>query len=301
MATNGSNKSKRNGRPADGLSKEQQLHAYQARPDGEWLTSNQGVRIPHTDDSLKAGERGPTLMEDSTSVKRSPTSTTSGFLSASYTREDPARTAISRCTNRWPSTAAHPSCRTRRRRRPYSCASRRCSGRAAQPTPSATYAALPPNSTPTPCSFLGLVLLGSSTYCSWPARPRRRSLPAPARTRDALLLAGAGPPVAGGRGVLRPALGVDSVGQDVRPDGPSRRRAVRPRRRAGAGSGGRAGEGVRRGAVLARGLARDGGDVLDVGAGSGVWGLAIAAATEGRLTALDRPLVLDVTQGKRRS
>ncbi len=49
-------------------------------------------------------------------------------------------------------------------------------------------------------------------------------------------------------------------------------------------------------ALLARGLARDGGDVLDVGAGSGVWGLAIAAATEGRLTALDRPLVLDVTR-----
>jgi catalase len=48
----------------DGLSKEQQLHQFQARPDGEYLTTNQGVRIPHTDDSLKAGERGPTLMED---------------------------------------------------------------------------------------------------------------------------------------------------------------------------------------------------------------------------------------------
>jgi SAM-dependent methyltransferase len=50
------------------------------------------------------------------------------------------------------------------------------------------------------------------------------------------------------------------------------------------------------GALVARSLARDGGDVLDVGAGSGVWGLAIAAATDGRLTALDRPLVLDVTR-----
>jgi catalase len=28
------------------------------------LTTNQGVRVNHTDDSLKAGERGPTLMED---------------------------------------------------------------------------------------------------------------------------------------------------------------------------------------------------------------------------------------------
>jgi catalase len=47
-----------------GLSKEQQLHQFQVRPEGEFLTSNHGVRIPHTDDSLKAGERGPTLMED---------------------------------------------------------------------------------------------------------------------------------------------------------------------------------------------------------------------------------------------
>src|SRR5579859_2961993 len=53
-----------NGRSNDGLSKEQQLHEFQARPEGEYLTTNQGVRIPHTDDSLKAGERGPTLMED---------------------------------------------------------------------------------------------------------------------------------------------------------------------------------------------------------------------------------------------
>jgi catalase len=53
-----------NGRENDGLAKDQQLQQFQARPEGEYLTSNQGVRIPHTDDSLKAGERGPTLMED---------------------------------------------------------------------------------------------------------------------------------------------------------------------------------------------------------------------------------------------
>lgn len=64
MATNGAGRPKRNGVPANGLTKEDQLHAFQARPDGEILTTNQGVRIPHTDDSLKAGERGPTLMED---------------------------------------------------------------------------------------------------------------------------------------------------------------------------------------------------------------------------------------------
>ena len=32
--------------------------------DSEFLTSAQGVRIPHTDDSLKAGRRGPVLMDD---------------------------------------------------------------------------------------------------------------------------------------------------------------------------------------------------------------------------------------------
>ncbi|MDQ6675134.1 MAG: catalase [Chloroflexota bacterium] len=58
------NRSNHDGVAADGLSKEQQLHQFQARPEGEYLTSDQGVRIPHTDDSLKAGERGPTLMED---------------------------------------------------------------------------------------------------------------------------------------------------------------------------------------------------------------------------------------------
>src|SRR5271168_2100464 len=31
---------------------------------GEFLTSAQGLRLPDTDHSLKAGERGPTLLED---------------------------------------------------------------------------------------------------------------------------------------------------------------------------------------------------------------------------------------------
>jgi catalase len=64
MPRNGANRTKRNGVASDGLTKEEQLHAFQARPEDEFLTSNQGVRIPHTDDSLKLGERGPTLMED---------------------------------------------------------------------------------------------------------------------------------------------------------------------------------------------------------------------------------------------
>src|SRR6202161_2153581 len=31
---------------------------------GEFLTTAQGLRLPHTDHSLKAGDRGPTLLED---------------------------------------------------------------------------------------------------------------------------------------------------------------------------------------------------------------------------------------------
>jgi catalase len=48
----------------DERSKDQQLDAFREDSSGEYLTTNQGVRINHTDDSLKAGSRGPTLMED---------------------------------------------------------------------------------------------------------------------------------------------------------------------------------------------------------------------------------------------
>ena len=40
------------------------LDVFRADPDGATLTSDQGVPISHTDDSLKAGVRGPTLLED---------------------------------------------------------------------------------------------------------------------------------------------------------------------------------------------------------------------------------------------
>jgi len=41
-----------------------QLAAFRDDPQGATLTTDQGLPIPHTDDSLKAGERGPTLLED---------------------------------------------------------------------------------------------------------------------------------------------------------------------------------------------------------------------------------------------
>ncbi len=48
----------------DGQSKNADLAQFRESPQGEFLTSNHGLRINHTDDSLKAGDRGPTLMED---------------------------------------------------------------------------------------------------------------------------------------------------------------------------------------------------------------------------------------------
>ena len=45
-------------------SKDEQLENFRSTHDNEKLTTNHGVRVSHTDDSLKAGERGPTLMED---------------------------------------------------------------------------------------------------------------------------------------------------------------------------------------------------------------------------------------------
>lgn len=50
--------------PVHEHSKEEQLAAFRVEHGGEKLTTNQGLCVSHTDDSLKAGTRGPTLMED---------------------------------------------------------------------------------------------------------------------------------------------------------------------------------------------------------------------------------------------
>ena len=48
----------------DEKSKDEQLEMFREDPEREFLTTNQGVRVSNTDISLKAGERGPTLLED---------------------------------------------------------------------------------------------------------------------------------------------------------------------------------------------------------------------------------------------
>lgn len=51
-------------KPINETSKQEQLSPFRVEHDGERLTTNQAVPLSHTDDSLKAGSRGPTLMED---------------------------------------------------------------------------------------------------------------------------------------------------------------------------------------------------------------------------------------------
>ncbi|OEC88911.1 MULTISPECIES: catalase [Methanobacterium] len=48
----------------DKKSKIEDLEEFREYPEGKGLTTDQGVKVNHTDDSLKAGKRGPTLMED---------------------------------------------------------------------------------------------------------------------------------------------------------------------------------------------------------------------------------------------
>jgi len=50
--------------PVNGNSKDQQLDQFRSDHKGKEMTTNQGVRISEDEHSLKAGVRGPTLMED---------------------------------------------------------------------------------------------------------------------------------------------------------------------------------------------------------------------------------------------
>src|SRR6185436_11436175 len=51
-------------RPKQVPTKNESLEQFRQRPEDTVLTTDQGVPIPHTDDSLRAGLRGPTLLED---------------------------------------------------------------------------------------------------------------------------------------------------------------------------------------------------------------------------------------------
>ncbi|AKQ44942.1 hydroperoxidase [Rufibacter radiotolerans] len=51
-------------RQVDQNKKDQQLETFRENPQEQYLTTDQGVRISDTDNSLTAGSRGPTLLED---------------------------------------------------------------------------------------------------------------------------------------------------------------------------------------------------------------------------------------------
>jgi catalase len=53
-----------NERKVNGNSKNEQLEQFRSNDQGEKLTTNQGLKVSEDEFSLKAGERGPTLMED---------------------------------------------------------------------------------------------------------------------------------------------------------------------------------------------------------------------------------------------
>src|SRR5512135_3684716 len=48
----------------DAFDKQSELERDRVAHDGSRLTTDQGVKVEHTDDSLSAGDRGPTLIED---------------------------------------------------------------------------------------------------------------------------------------------------------------------------------------------------------------------------------------------
>ncbi|RYY53684.1 MAG: catalase, partial [Chitinophagaceae bacterium] len=51
-------------KPAEETAKTTQLAAHTEDPTGQFMTTNHGVRINDDVNSLKAGERGPSLLED---------------------------------------------------------------------------------------------------------------------------------------------------------------------------------------------------------------------------------------------
>ena len=121
----------------------------EAAQQGAFLTTSQGLRLRDTDHSLKAGPRGPTLLQDH-------------HLREKITHFDheriPERVVHARGSaahgvfigygNAAPSSRAGVPGGGNARPR-SSSASRRCSAPAAPPTPSGTPAASPPSSTPT--------------------------------------------------------------------------------------------------------------------------------------------------------
>ena len=55
---------KKSNKPIEENAKQQDLELNKSSADNQFLTTNQGVKINDNNNSLKAGERGPSLLED---------------------------------------------------------------------------------------------------------------------------------------------------------------------------------------------------------------------------------------------
>jgi len=77
------------------------LDAFRVDPTGQHLTTNQGVPVADNQNSLRAGLRGPTLLEDFILREKIEASTTSESRSAWCTLAARAHTASSSAPPRW--------------------------------------------------------------------------------------------------------------------------------------------------------------------------------------------------------
>jgi hypothetical protein len=82
--------------------KQADLNPDRVGHEGKYLTTDQGVRVEHTDDSLRAGDRGPTLIEDFHFREKLTASITSGSPSGLSTRAVPGPTGRLRALTRSP-------------------------------------------------------------------------------------------------------------------------------------------------------------------------------------------------------
>lgn len=81
-------------------SKLDSLEPFRSDATNQALTTNQGVKVSDNQNTLKAGPRGPSLLEDFIMREKSRTSITSGFLSGSCMHAAQPRMACSSHTRR---------------------------------------------------------------------------------------------------------------------------------------------------------------------------------------------------------
>ena len=105
----------------EGNAKDHQLEPFRVENEGTKMTTNQGLRVSNDEDSLKAGVRGPTIMEDFHLREKLPISIMSVFQSVLYMPEVLQHMASLNYMNPWQSIRKRNFCRIRKRK--YLCLS----------------------------------------------------------------------------------------------------------------------------------------------------------------------------------